>query len=142
MTSRPALKLEPEYRSRLERKVADQLQQAGVAFGYENRKIGFSIPARTARYTPDFNCGEDGRIVIEAKGYFRKASDRQRLVLIKEQHPDLDIRLLFQDASKSIYKGSPTTYAEWATDHGFPWADKGTVPASWIKEMKRKPTRK
>lgn len=132
--ARGALSIENAYRSGLERKVAGQLGLAGIDFEYEKLKVAFTIPGRTARYTPDFNC--PSAIVIETKGYFRKAADRQRLVLIKEQHPDLDLRLLFQDARKPIYKGSPTTYAKWATDHGFVWADKGIVPAEWIKQMK------
>jgi hypothetical protein len=125
--------LETEYRSRLERKVATQLESEGVQFGYETLKLAFLVPARTARYTPDFECGT---IILEAKGYFRKTSDRQRLVQMKESNPDRDVRLVFQDASKPIYKGSKTTYAKWASDHGFKWSDKGTVPAEWIKEMK------
>jgi Phage endonuclease I len=133
--SKPALKLENEYRSKLERKFADQLTKAGVRFEYEALKIEFRIPERVASYTPDFDI-DKSCIVVETKGYFRKASDRQRLVLIKEQHPQLDIRLVFQDASKPIYKGSPTTYGEWADFHGFQWADKGTAPEQWIKEIK------
>jgi hypothetical protein len=43
---------------------------------------------------------------------------------------------VFQDVKKPIYKGSKTTYAKWATDHGFTFSDKGVVPASWIKELK------
>lgn len=132
MGSKPALKLETEYRSRLEQKVADQLHKAGVKFGYETLKLSFVIPERTARYTPDFECGP---IILESKGYFRKAADRQRLIQVKESNPGLDLRLVFQDASKPIYKGSPTSYAKWAQDHGFPWADKGTVPQKWIEEM-------
>jgi hypothetical protein len=61
---------------------------------------------------------------------------RQRLILAKQQNPALDIRIVFENASLPINKGSPTTYAKWAEDHGFKWADKGVVPASWIKEMK------
>lgn len=152
MAKRPALKLETEYRSWLEEKVAAQLEGNGIAFGYENLKVKFLVPAREAKYTPDFVCGEltaeMGRttkvpyIILEAKGYFRKTSDRQRLIQIKEAHPSLDIRLVFQDASKPIYKGSKTTYAKWAQDHGFMWADKGTVPLSWIKQMQQQQGKK
>ena len=41
------------------------------------------------------------------------------MILLKEQHPELDIRIVFQDMKKPIYRGSKTTYAKWATDHGF-----------------------
>jgi hypothetical protein len=134
--AKAALSIETEYRSGLERRVAAQLEKEGVTFEYETLKVHFEIPARKARYTPDFPCAGD--IVLETKGYFRTAADRQRLILVKECNPDLDLRLVFQDANKPIYKGSPTSYAKWATDHGFKWADKGIVPAAWITEMKRK----
>lgn len=134
MAKKPALKLISGRRSKLEDKIADQLEAAGVQYGYETLKVHFEIPARKAKYTPDFECGQ---IILEGKGYFRTAADRQRLILVKESNPNLDLRIVFQDARKPIYKGSPTSYAKWATDHGIPWADKGTVPKEWLKEMKQ-----
>ena len=142
---KPALKLEDEYRSRLETKVAKQLTDEGIPFGYETLKIQFAVPSRPAKYTPDFVTGAKGAdfskftpklIVLETKGYFRTTADRQRLIQMKECNPTLDLRLVFQDAKKPIYKKSPTSYGKWATDHGFPWADKGTVPLKWIEEMR------
>lgn len=136
MPSKPALKIEDDYRSRLEQRIAKQLTDEGVDFEYETRKISFEVPARKARYTPDF-LPKKCPIILEAKGYFRTTADRQRLIQVKESNPGIDLRLVFQDAAKPIYKGSPTSYGKWATDHGFPWADKGTVPAAWIAEMKK-----
>lgn len=135
---RKPIQLETAYRSGLEEKVADQLTKAGVAFGFETRKLSFVIPERNATYLPDFNFGH---IIIEAKGRFghkfsNGAEVRQRLILAKEQNPTLDIRIVFQNANLKIYKGSPTTYGKWATDHGFMWSDKGKVPPEWIKELK------
>jgi hypothetical protein len=144
---KPALKLalehaelETGFRSRLEKKVADQLAKEGIAYEYESIVIPYVVPSRDARYTPDFPC--PAKIILEAKGRFGHrgkggAAERQKLVLVKEQHPHLDIRLVFQRASTPIYKGSKTTYAKWADDHGFKWSDNGTVPAAWIKEMKQ-----
>ena len=120
------------YRSRLEERIADQLDEAGVKFEYENRKVKYTVPARHATYTPDFDLK---RFLVEAKGYFRSASDRQKLVLVKKDNPELDIRLVFQKASNPIYKGSPTTYAKWAEDHGFKWADNGVIPNEWLEEL-------
>ena len=120
------------YRSRLEERIADQLDDAGVSFGYENKKLKYTIPARNATYTPDFDLGP---FLVEAKGYFRSAADRQKLVLVKKDNPEADLRLVFQKASNPIYKGSPTTYAKWAEDHGFLWADGGVIPDEWIKEL-------
>lgn len=120
------------YRSRLEERIADQLDGAGVKYGYENQKLKYTVPARAATYTPDFDLGP---FLIEAKGYFRSASDRQKLVLVKRDNPDAEIRLVFQKANNPIYKGSPTTYAKWAEDHGFMWADGGVIPDEWLKEI-------
>lgn len=136
MPPRPALKIESDYRSRLEQRIAKQLEEEGVEFDYETLKISFEVPSRKARYTPDF-LPKRSRIIIEAKGYFRTTADRQRLIQVKESNPEIDLRLVFQDANKPIYKGSPTSYGKWATDHGFPWADKGTIPAAWIAEIRK-----
>ena len=139
MKKRPELQLETVHRSPLESKVARQLTEAGIEFGYETRTVKFTVPSFEAKYKPDFNCGP---IIIEAKGRFghlgsNGAEVRQRLILARDQNPDLDIRIVFQKADIPLYKGSKTTQGKWATDHGFKWSDKGTVPASWIKEMKR-----
>lgn len=130
------LLIQARYRNGLEKRVGEQLSNAGVSFGYEPRTVPISVPQRKATYLPDF-WANNAPIIIETKGYFYNgAKDRQKLILVKEQHPELDIRIVFSDANKKIYKNSPTTYGKWATDHGFKWADKGIVPASWIKEMK------
>ena len=130
--------LEPaKRRSRLEDKVEDQLKAYGVPYEYEKHKLKYIVPERTATYLPDFKVGP---IFIEVKGTFQRhgasgsAEERKKLILVKEAHPHLDIRLVFANASQPIYKGSPTTLAKWAVDHGFPYADKGTIPSSWIKE--------
>lgn len=131
------LLIQARYRNGLEKRVGVQLTDAGVSFKYEPRKVTITIPARKSTYLPDFIPDEAPHILIETKGYFfNSAKDRQKLCLIKEQHPELDIRIVFSDASKKIYKKSPTTYGQWATDHDFKWADKGVVPDAWIKEMK------
>lgn len=121
------------YKSPLEEKVAYQLDQSGVKFAYEGIKLEYKIPQRKAKYTPDFVFNKP--IVIETKGWFRTAAERHKMVLVKECNPHLDIRLVFQNANKPIYKGSPTTYAKWAVENGFKWADKGTVPKEWIEEL-------
>jgi hypothetical protein len=140
---KPALKLEKTYRSGLEKNIAAQLDAEGLSYDYEQLKLEYNVPARVAKYTPDFKVGT---IVIESKGAFGygpnrfsggdPAKERQKLLLIKAQHPDLDLRIVFQRASTKIYKNSPTTYAAWATTHGFKWSDKGVIPPEWIKEMK------
>jgi Phage endonuclease I len=142
-----ALTLEKEYKSTIEREVAAQLTKAGIVFDYEGLVIKFTIPAFEAKYNPDFPLCP---IIIEAKGRFGHrgnggAEVRQRLILVKEQHPEYDFRIIFDKRGKRsaadlpIYKGSKTTQGKWATDHGFKWAS-GTVPASWIAEIKANQT--
>jgi hypothetical protein len=139
--TKPALQPETEYRSRFERKIAEQLQEAGIEFEYETVKVSYIVPARKTTYRPDFPVAA-GAILLETKGWF-KPKDRQKLALVKEQNPDLDIRLVFQGNAErqKIHKDSQTTYAKWCDTHGFPWCQKGDIPASWIKEIKqtRKP---
>lgn len=119
------------YRSGFEKRVAEQLEEAGVSFGYETERLAYVIPARKTTYTPDFFLPNG--IIIESKGWPFEANDRQKLLLVKEAHPDRDIRLLFENSSRPIYKGSKTTFAKWANTHGFTWAEK-QVPISWLNE--------
>jgi hypothetical protein len=150
--SKPALSIEPNFRSGLEKKVAEQLEADGVTYGYESQWIRYIVPEREAKYLPDFSF-KDCPIIIEPKGRFGGgnpkfrqpssdgAKERQKLILLKEQHPELDIRLVFSRASTPIYKGSKTTYAKWADDHGFKWSEK-VVPPEWIKDIKQSQKRK
>lgn len=129
---RPVLK-KTNHRSKLEDRIASQLENAGITYQYETLKVPYVVPARNAKYIPDFIVGT---MIVEGKGRFRTAADRQKLILVKEQNPHLDIRIVFQRASNPIYKGSKTTYAKWAEDHGFLWADGGVIPEEWINDLK------
>jgi hypothetical protein len=141
MTQLQSLTCKKKHRSALEDKVANQLDKLGVEYSYEATKLDYKIPSRKARYTPDFIVAGTGdehgprALVLEAKGWFRTAAERQKMVLVKQCNPHLDIRIIFQNANKPIYKGSPTTYAKWADENGFIWSDKGIVPIDWIKEI-------
>lgn len=141
--TKPALKLEPAFRSGLEKTIADQLEDSGLPVDFEKLKLKYTVPEKEHTYTPDFHAGS---IIIEAKGAFGygpgrfngdPVKERQKLVLIKQQHPELDLRIVFQRANTKIRKGSPTSLGMWATANGFLWADKGTIPPEWIKEMKQ-----
>lgn len=145
---KPALTIEPTYRSKLEERVAAQLEQGGVAYAHEAKWVRYVVPEREAKYLPDFSDPDGCPIIIEAKGRFGggnprfrqsnssdSAKERQKLILLKEQHPELDIRLVFERASSPIYPKSPTSQGKWATDHGFKWSDKGIVPQAWIDEI-------
>ena len=118
------------YRSGLEEELAEQLTQAGVAYSYEEKVIPYTKPESKHRYTPDFVLPNG--IIIESKGRF-VTEDRQKHILIKAQHPDLDIRFVFTRSKTTISKTSKTTYADWCVKHGFLFADR-RIPAEWLSE--------
>lgn len=121
------------YKSKLEDQLAAQLEAAKFTFEYEKLKLKYEVPARVATYTPDFKL-ENG-IIIEAKGWLQTA-DRTKMIQVKHNHPELDIRFVFsgKPQNKPIYKGSPTSYAKWCEDHGFPWAGNSQIPTEWLQE--------
>jgi hypothetical protein len=120
------------YRSGLEESVDTLLKQSGIDGQYEQHKVLYTVPVSYHEYTPDFRLPNG--IFVETKGRF-VLEDRKKHVLIKQQHPELDIRFVFQNSKNKIRKGSPTTYADWCKKHGFLYADK-TIPQEWLDERK------
>jgi len=119
------------FRSGLEKTVASQIVEVtGSPVAYESFKIEYVKPARKCKYTPDFKLPNG--IIVETKGLF-EAEDREKHILIKQQHPEYDIRFVFTSSRKPLYKGSKTTYAKWCQDNGFQFADK-LIPSSWFHE--------
>ncbi len=86
-------------RNGFEEKTGDQLTSAGMLFGYETLVIPFIQPVANRKYHPDFIL-ENG-IIVETKGQFDSA-DRKKMLLVKAQHPKLDIRMVFSNAGKKI----------------------------------------
>jgi len=129
-----AAALKNGWRSGLEEKVAAELDRHGIQYEYEQNSISFVVPSRTAKYTPDFYVtSRSGKLIIcESKGRFVTA-DRQKHLLVKAQHPELDIRFVFSNSRQTISKTSRTTYAMWCEKHGYLYADK-LVPKEWLNE--------
>lgn len=115
-----------KYRSGFERVVAAYLKRAGVAFSYESFKIPYTKPAT---YTPDFVLPNG--VILEVKGYWTGA-DRTKHKLVREAHPDLDIRFVFQNAHNRLNKNSNTSYAEWCDKYNFKWCHQ-RIPGEWMK---------
>ena len=122
------------YRSGLEERVSRELDALSVSYLYESHKIKYTQPVKARTYTPDFQLPNG--IYIETKGRFLTA-DRQKHLLVQEQHPDLDIRFVFQNPNTKISKNSPTSYADWCEKNGFMYAAK-SIPIEWIKEPNRR----
>lgn len=116
------------FRSGLEYRIACHLEDQGITYEYETFKLKYQRNVST--YTPDFILPNG--IILEGKGKF-VGSDRSKHLLIKEQHPELDIRFVFSNSNSKLYKGSNSTYGDWCNKHGFLYSDK-LVPVEWLKE--------
>ena len=121
------------YRSSLEERNAAHVEKLGGVAEFEAYKIKYVIPEREATYNPDFVLGNG--IIVETKGIFEVA-DRQKQLFLREQHPALDIRLVFSSSKSKLYSSSKTTYGMWCDKHGIQYADK-LIPASWLKETSK-----
>ncbi len=139
----PRAKPTKGFRSKLEHTVEQQLSKYGVNYEYEpaDKKISYVVPALGHKYLPDFIIHRpDGTLIyIEAKGIW-DYSDRYKHILIREQHPELDIRFVFQRAGQRIRKGSKTTYRDICNGDGrgifkgitWEFGDAGRVPEKWF----------
>ena len=130
------------YRSAAEEKVADHLTALSVGFSYESLKLNYEKPVRkgkckdcdgkkvvkVATYTPDFVL-DNGRI-IEYKGRLT-ATDRSKLIAVRNSNPDTKIHLLFGSDNK-LQKNSEKRYSDWATANGFDYAI-GNPPKRWLR---------
>lgn len=114
------------FRSGLEQRVADLLSNLGVKYEYESTKVPYVL---MCKYTPDFLLPNG--VYLECKG-FLKPEDRRKMVAVKKENPDLDIRFVFQAPYNKISKGSKTTYAMWCEKHGFPYCSYQTIPIDWL----------
>lgn len=132
------------FRSGLEEEVANYLKSKDVNFKFEERPLAFIEPAKKRKYTPDFFVYDKSgelRMIIETKGRFT-LEDRKKMVLFKQQYPDLDIRILFNNYKAKISKASKTTYGEWCEKNGFKYglfsSKRGYYQYldRWISELK------
>jgi hypothetical protein len=93
------------YRSGLEDRISEQLKGLSVAFKYEEFKIKYEVN-ETRTYTPDFELPNG--IIIESKGRF-VAADRKKHLLVKKQHPTLDIRFVFSNSRTNMVISTQTS---------------------------------
>lgn len=115
------------YKSGFERSIAANLASRKVKFGYETVQLNYRLD-RT--YNPDFIL-ENG-VIVEAKGLLDRDS-KSKMIAVKKQHPDMDIRFLFMMGDKKV-PGSKQTHGQWATKNGFKWAEGISIPQEWIDE--------
>jgi hypothetical protein len=128
-----AIGIKHGFRSGLEDRVSKQITEAGIKLLYETDRVHYVIPSRDSKYTPDFKLPKPGGFFyVETKGLWT-VQDRAKHMLIKRQHPGIDIRFIFSNQNAKLYKGSPTTYGMYCERNGFVYANK-VMPQEWIKE--------
>ena len=118
------------YRSGLEVSTAEFLKSYCIDPHYEENYLEYKVPESIHKYTPDFVLPNG--IIVETKGLW-DSEDRKKHLLIKQQHPELDIRFVFNRSKTPIYKGSKTTYATFCQKNGIQFADK-MIPKEWLRE--------
>ena len=125
------------YRSIFELETSKTLRRwrrkLGFEFEYETIVLEYEVPARVAKYTPDFPVtNRDGHEwYLETKGRF-DTDDRKKHKLLKEQRPDLDIRIYFM-RDNPIRKGSKTKYSDWCRKLNIPFCV-GELNKEWFNE--------
>lgn len=115
------------FRSKFEATIYSTAKSSRRKIEYEPKEsiINYSI---AFRYQPDFKLSNG--VLIEAKGHL-DAWDRRKMIAVKLAEPSLDIRFVFQNASRRLSRHGKT-YGEWADQHGFPYAE-GIIPIDWYK---------
>ena len=121
------MKKKHRFRSGFELEVAHYLNKNSIKYEYERDKLEYIVDPKT--YCPDFYLSEYD-FYIETKGRLTSA-DMVKHLYIKKQRPDVDIRFIFINSRKKLYKGSPTTYAKWCDRHSFLYAD-NVIPKDWF----------
>ncbi len=115
-----------KYRSKLEERLATLLTTLGISYEYESEKVSYTIQHH---YTPDFVL--PNHTYLEAKGYW-DAADRRKILAVKKDNPDMDLRMVFQAPYNTISKKSKTTYAMWCEKHDIPWTSYHNIPLDWL----------
>lgn len=117
-------------RSHFEDEVASLLNLLKVKFEYEKVSLKYTKPSTNHKYTPDFILPNG--IICEAKGWLH-LSDRKKMLLVIAQHPDLDIRFIFQNPNAKLSAKSKTTYAKWCDKNKIKWGTIADLQA-WASE--------
>lgn len=118
-----------KFKSRFEQQTALLLSRLGVQFDYELMTVPYTLEHE---YVPDFPVS-NGLFFIETKGLF-DSNDRRKHLAIKKQHPNLDIRFIFQRDNK-LSKKSNTRYSDWCEKHGFKYSIGLGIPEEWLEDI-------
>lgn len=119
------------YDSKFEARIGESLEELDMEFIHQPDSLSY---IRECKYTPDFliTTRSGKKIYIETKGYWLP-EERSKHKLVCLQNPDVDIRVVFQNANNKINKNSTTTYADWCKRHKVKWAHL-SIPEEWLAE--------
>ena len=126
---------EKKRRSKLELKFEEIIKSFEVEYDYEVTKIPYTVPESSHNYTVDWTFING--LLVETKGYLSDHKERYKYVLLKQQHPDLDLRFVFDNPNK-LCGGTKMTHAKWAEKYGFKYCSIKDVDQiqQWIKDGK------
>lgn len=130
-----------KFHSKLELSVATDLHNRNEEFKYETESFkwierlprafcgecGEKSALVERSYTPDFFLPSG--IIVEVKGNFT-SKDRKIALAMKEQHPELDVRMLFQ-RDNWLTRQHKTKYSDWCEARGIEYAFI-KIPDEWL----------
>lgn len=122
-----------KYRSGSERNAGNLLDRLSIPYNFEPYYINYTW-LEYKKYLPDFVLPNG--IVLEVKGRFT-LEDRKKHLFLKESHPKLDIRFVFDNPNNKLTKGGKATYADWCNKNGFIFCSAKTLESvidDWAAE--------
>lgn len=123
------IKKKHRYKSEAEYQTSIQLNNHKIKFEYETFKIPYEW-REDKNYIPDFILPNG--VILEVKGRFR-LEDRKKHLFLRSQHPEYDIRFVFQAPNNKLQRGGKMTYADWCDKNGFLWCKLSDgVPQEWL----------
>jgi hypothetical protein len=135
-TNKRRIKLPPPtpYRSWFEVDIAIDALARGIDFAYEQDVLPWVEPAKIRKYNPDYTVEKSNgeMLIVEAKGRWT-AADRKKICYVTEQHPDVDLRILFERDNTLSKSPKSKRYSEWCDKKGIKWAVGRTIPEEWLK---------
>jgi hypothetical protein len=115
-----------KYRSGFEERIAKELDKRAIPYLYEAQSFEYTT---RSRYKPDLFLMNG--VILELKGFF-SPSDRRKHVAMKEQHPELDVRMVFQ-RNNLLTRKSKSTYGMWCDKYDIPWCVWPDIPTDWLQ---------
>lgn len=127
--------IEKKRRSKLEMKFEEILKESLAEYTYETQIIPYIVPESKHKYIVDFSTNNG--ILWEVKGWLSDHQERQKYILVKQQHPEVDLRFVFDNINK-LCGGTKYTHKTWCEKNGFRYCSVKDIDTikSWIQESK------